>query len=84
MTGNGGSGTETSLIDRYVREVGRNLPATIRGEVEAELRASLQETVEARLAMAGATEPAQGKERAVSREAIELALGSRRWADRRT
>ncbi|WKZ41504.1 MAG: hypothetical protein QY328_05560 [Anaerolineales bacterium] len=37
-----------SLIDRYVAEVGRHLPAGERADIEAEIRSTLEDTVEER------------------------------------
>ncbi|MCI0574929.1 MAG: hypothetical protein L0332_03085 [Chloroflexi bacterium] len=44
------------LIDRYVQEVGQNLPANLRKDVETELRSLLEDTVEDRAARAGQKE----------------------------
>lgn len=37
------------LIDRYVKEVGRHLPRNKRGDIQAELRSTLVDTLEARV-----------------------------------
>lgn len=41
------------LIDRYVQEVGQNLPANLRQEIVTELRSLLEDTVEDRAARTG-------------------------------
>lgn len=43
----------TEMIDRYVEEVGQNLPKRLRGDVKAEMRSSLEDSVEDRSRAAG-------------------------------
>lgn len=42
-----------SLIDRYVREVGKHLPASSRNDIEKELKSTLEDMIEDRINQAG-------------------------------
>ncbi len=57
--------TDTSLTERYVTAVARSVPATDRAEISAELRASIADELDARLA---AGEPQDAAEYAVIAE----------------
>ena len=42
-----------NLIDRYIAEVGKNLPGTMRSDIEAELRSTIQDNLDDRSKSAG-------------------------------
>ncbi len=53
-----------NLIDRYVREVGKHLPASSRNDIEKELKSTLEDMIEDRVEQAGSPRD----------EAMEIAL----------
>lgn len=72
--------TKTSLTDRYIQEVARRLPEEQRADIAAELRGTIADTIDGRLARDGLDETTA--ERAVLQELGDPSLLAMKYRDR--